>query len=85
MPLSPSGKCAMLKDFPVHGEQALGHSSCRSLVPGAGVRAVPKAAQHFTKGFGAALASSQSRLQREHFEILLEEENSTGSPPPEKV
>lgn len=49
MPLSPSGKCAMLKDFPVHGEQALGHSSCRSLVPGAGVRAVPKAAQHFTK------------------------------------
>lgn len=41
--------------------------------------------QRFVKDFRAALASSQSRLQREHFEILLDEENSTGSPPPEKV
>lgn len=39
----------------------------------------------FAKDFRAALATSQSRLQWEHFEILLDEENSTGSPPPEKV
>lgn len=41
--------------------------------------------KYFVKNCGAFLASSQSRLQREHFEILLDEENSTGSPPPEKV
>lgn len=41
--------------------------------------------EHFAKDFRAALASIQSRLKREHFEILLDEENSTGSPPPEKV
>lgn len=41
--------------------------------------------KHFVKNFGAVLASSQNRLQWEHFEILLDEENSTGSPPPEKV
>lgn len=39
----------------------------------------------FVQDFGAALASGQSRLRKEHFEILLDEENSTGSPPPEKV
>lgn len=41
--------------------------------------------KYFTKDFRAVLASSQDRLKWEHFEILLDKENSTGSPPPKKV
>jgi len=41
--------------------------------------------KHFTKDFRAVLALSQGRLKWEHFEILLDKENSTGSPPPKKV
>lgn len=62
-----------------------GDFKAQPLVPPTRARAVQRAAGVFVQDFGAALASGQSRLRKEHFEILLDEENSTGSPPPEKV